>query len=867
MENGTQPRDSISGTIWPAIAKCLLATLVGLACTIVLHGGAFSSVVSLSVEPAVPGALRAPNTDKDYVQLRNVGTSGEVIEVNNLVLKRDAGVFTFKSGRFFFLAPVEGKITGAVFIGEGGFSLVPPIESERRNLVLFAKDQRIDETFSQAVFRFTDGTHDEIAKQGTVPPGSIASPASELLAEVKRALINDLQYNLDLRILQDVDIAEPGGLFTAFIEGKKYNRKELYVIDPHGVQDYSPRDIRVPLHSWASYSGIGVAPEEVAFLVYDAANYAIWTAFHYSGEYAAGKANGAEENGTINPEHYKIEIMIDGAGHIIGTSTLTFTARVNSVRVVILSLYETLRVTNVDAANGSALPFIQEETFKKEDAKTELQVGVVLPKALALGERYSMTIDYGGPDVVRNEGNGNYYPVSRDSWYPTAGFGEYATYDIRLHTPKGLTMVATGTPGRQIQEGSESISDWHTDVPFTVAGFNFGKFKKEETQLADLGFTAEAFANTDDPGIADARRQWADQWRRAGYKVMGSDVGGTFDTTAMMKKALGEAQLAVPLYTDYFGRTPFQRLAITQQTALNFGQSWPELVFLPLTAFLDSTARYTLGMDDLHGFFKEVGPHEIAHQWWGHTVGFHSYRDQWISEGFADFSASLFLQAFYKEGDEYHKFWEYERYLLTHKNERGYRAIDAGPLTLGYRLMNQKAGVDIPRRLIYPKGAYVLHMLRMMMWDMQNGDQQFKAMMHDFVSSYSSKLASTEDFKAVVERHMTPVMNAAGNNKMDWFFSQWVYGTGLPKYDFKPSFSKGADGTISLNLVLNQSGVDDSFMMPVALYLELADGRTIRIGSVLMKGSSTINKQVALRGLKDTPKRALINYNYDVLSE
>jgi len=154
-----------------------------------------------------------------------------------------------------------------------------------------------------------------------------------------------------------------------------------------------------------------------------------------------------------------------------------------------------------------------------------------------------------------------------------------------------------------------------------------------------------------------------------------------------------------------------------------------------------------------------------------------------------------------------------------------------------------------------------------MMWDIKNGDQEFKAMMHDFVNSYTSKLASTEDFKAVVERHMTSVMNAAGDNKMDWFFNEWVYGTGLPKYDFRHSFGKSADGTISLDMVLSQSGVEDFFMMPVAIYLELADGRIIRIGSVLMKGSTTINKQIALRGLKDPPKRALINYNYDVLSE
>jgi hypothetical protein len=838
--------------------------LISVALATLLFAMASAQGLTVHAEDTQP---QAANSDKDYLQLRNVSTSDEVIEVNNLVLKRDTGAFTFKSGYFVFVAPVKGKITGAVFLGEGTFSLVPPLEAERRNLVLFAKDQRIDEDFSRVVFRFTDGTHDEIAKQGTPPSKPVEGAASASLAEIKRALINDLQYNLDLRILQDVLSTESGGLFAAFIEGRKYNRKELYVIDPHGVQDYSPRDIRVPFHSNFSYSGIGLAPEEVAFLVYDEANYAIWTAFHYSAQYATGEANGAEENGAINPEHYKIDVAIDNSGRIQGTSTLTFTARANSLRVIILNLYETLQVKSVVSPEKSSLPFIQEQIFKKEDAKSELQVGVILPKALATGERYSVTIVYGGPDVVKNEGNGNYYPVNRDAWYPNTGFGEYATYDLTLATPKGLTMVGTGTPVRQIQEGNQNISEWHTDVPFAIAGFNFGRFKKQDVQLPNLGFTAEVFANEDDPGIADARRLKVDELRSKGYRVYGAEVGGTFNTTSMMKKALGEAQLAVPLYSDYFGRTPFQRLAITQQTALGFGQSWPELVFLPLTAFLDSTARHSLGMDDLHGFFKEVGPHEIAHQWWGHTVGFHSYRDQWISEGFSDFSASLFLQAFYREGDEFNKFWDYERYLLTRKNEQGYRAIDAGPLTLGYRLMNRKTGIDIPRRLIYPKGAYVLHMLRMMMWNIRDGDEPFKAMMHDFVNSYTSKLASTEDFKMVVERHMTPIMKAAGNGNMNWFFNEWVYSTGLPKYDFKHSFSKAPDGTILLSVALAQSGVDDSFVMPVPIYLELSGGKVMPIGSVLMKGSTTANEQIPLSGIKDPPKRALINYNHDVLSE
>jgi len=44
-----------------------------------------------------------------------------------------------------------------------------------------------------------------------------------------------LKYNLDGRILQDVLSPEAGGLFVAFVHGKKYNGKEILAIDPHGA--------------------------------------------------------------------------------------------------------------------------------------------------------------------------------------------------------------------------------------------------------------------------------------------------------------------------------------------------------------------------------------------------------------------------------------------------------------------------------------------------------------------------------------------------------------------------------------------------------------------------------------------------------
>jgi aminopeptidase N len=311
----------------------------------------------------------------------------------------------------------------------------------------------------------------------------------------------------------------------------------------------------------------------------------------------------------------------------------------------------------------------------------------------------------------------------------------------------------------------------------------------------------------------------------------------------------------------------FTHLELTQQTACNFGQSWPGLVWIPICYYFDTTVRHQLGMDwGDRGYWKVVTPHEVAHQWWGHTVGFNSGRDQWMSEGFADMSASLYLSMIEKDPKKFLTFWNDERELLLERNAQGFRAIDAGPLTMGYRAGNSRTGGGITRRLIYPKGAYVLYMIRMMMHDNREGDKQFKEMMQDFVNTYRGKAATTEDFRAIVEKHITPDMDAEGNHKMDWFFNEYVYGTQLPTYKTDYSFDAAPDGTITMNLSVAQSGVDDKFRMVVPVYLELADGKTAFLGRLRIAGNNSGTAKVPLKGLKDKPRRAMVNYFDDVLA-
>jgi aminopeptidase N len=156
-------------------------------------------------------------------------------------------------------------------------------------------------------------------------------------------------------------------------------------------------------------------------------------------------------------------------------------------------------------------------------------------------------------------------------------------------------------------------------------------------------------------------------------------------------------------------------------------------------------------------------------------------------------------------------------------------------------------------------------MIRMMMWSSKDGDQRFIETMHDFLSSYRLQAATTEEFKAVVEKHMSAGMNLDNNQRMDWFFNQYVYGTELPAYHFESQVTQNGDAT-SLHFKLTQSEVSSSFRMLVPIYLELADGRVTQLGSARITGVTTLEQTVALPKQPSPVKRALINYNYDVLA-
>jgi hypothetical protein len=778
------------------------------------------------------------NAESVYKQLRNIKVSGKTVSVQNLVLKRDAATFTFKQGTFYLLHPVENRFTGAVFIGDGEFTMTPILEVEQQHLKHLTGGPSITEKFSKTVLRFTDDTYKEITASGEVQQVSSMSEAEGYLKKNQKLLRKGreysrpniaaslLRYNIDLRLLTDITWPGQGGFFYSFFKGKKYG-DILFIIDPLGVP--------------------AVAPEEVMMACLGKKNLGIWVAEHRQG------STTDIDHRLVDMEHYDIDVST-WKSHLDAAVTARFKALKDGARVIPFSLFPRLRMGAVTDAESGHLGFIQGEY--KEDA----DFAIILPEGLKKGKLYTITFEYRGNNAVIDEGGGNFTLVARSTWYPVAAFGDRATFYITLKTPANLEVVATGQPVDREIRGNTLISRWKSDVPLIAAGFNYGQFKKSVVKDKDLNVTIESYANINMPNEFREMQLMVDRYQFQTNRFVPLNLGN-LDTVRLMDKVRAEAQVGVRVYWNMFGPMSFDRVAITQQPFIHFGQSWPMLVYMPILAYFSSTQLNQLGLTHALSFIKYACAHEVGHQWWGHTVAHKSYRSQWISEGLSEFSASLFAQVVYKNA-KFLEFWKDLRKQALRKNLKRKCPSRIGSITLGYRLDTARTG-DIGSAVLYAKGAYIAHMLRMLMWDPRTGDKRFSAMLKDFIKTHYNRNVSTEDFKRIVEKHITREMDLDGNGKMDWFFNQWLHGTKIPHYKLDYRVKPAGNGQFMLYCTITQSEVDDLFKMRVPIYVLFEDNKIFRLATVVLKGNGPSPEYTFT--LPGKPKRVLLCAFEDVL--
>ncbi len=319
-------------------------------------------------------------------------------------------------------------------------------------------------------------------------------------------------------------------------------------------------------------------------------------------------------------------------------------------------------------------------------------------------------------------------PAGAESWYPVNGHpADKATYTLRLTVPEPYAVVANGTLRETIREDAATTTVWESRDPMAsyLVTFHAGRIDIE-TRSGPGGLPIRtAYAES----VAPAQR-------------------AMFDRLPEM----------IEFFESVFGPYPFESaggtivgapilFALETQTLPIFGE-------LPL-----------FGMERLPpaemGAFEAIVAHELAHQWFGNSVGLLRWQDIWLNEGFATYSQALWLE--HSEGP-----------AARDRELAGiYASLDSG------RAPDNAAGLATTANpgssnmfsstLVYGRGAITLHALRLHV-----GDDAFFAILQEWTRRFHNGNATTEDFVALAEE--------ISGAELDALFDAWLFQPTLPPF-------------------------------------------------------------------------------------
>jgi len=352
----------------------------------------------------------------------------------------------------------------------------------------------------------------------------------------------------------------------------------------------------------------------------------------------------------------------------------------------------------------------------------------------------------------------DHWPDRASNYLPVVDhLSDKATVDFIVTAPSLYQVVGCG---QLVEEsdltGGERLTHWKEDVPLPVKVMAFG-VASFATSLA---------------GVVENIPVWT--WVYPENREEG------FNDYAIAVKPLA-------FYCRLIGPYSFEKLANVQSKTIFGGLENAGCIF------------YSENSVTGRGRAESLIAHEIAHQWFGNSVTEEDWHHIWLSEGFATYLTSVYMEKTYG-AEHLAKDMISARERVIRYYERNPAPVIDTTITNLMRLLNANS---------YQKGAWVLHMLRF-----EIGEEDFWKGIRLYYERYRYGNALTDDFKQVMEE--------VSGRDLNWFFHQWLYIAGQP--DIKITTREGnVKGTI--NLIVKQM---QDYIFTFDLELGLKDSKGIR---------------------------------------
>jgi hypothetical protein len=787
------------------------------------------------------GTKKSP-AESLFLELSQVGLDKtRVYRARNLSIERGGFSISLTDGVIGFTQEVAGRITGAFFEGDGEILLAPPNKVERASMALRAGSPILEEGFLTAFFRFNESTYQELR------PSLVEAEHAEEFVTQWNPAVHELCAADALRLLVTFSNYLPPAsgnntnnsddqFFHARMEGRTKGTFDVY-FDSHSREQVRAGQLK-------TVDGVSY--------------YDVWTSFSLprkSTSVSDDEAPAETNSSDVQITHYRIRADIKPPTTIAAETTLQLKVLKGGRRTVIFELARSLQVKAVQG-NGLPLEFIHNPAMEGTQLARRGNdlLAVIFPQPLRTGETMELRFSYSG-DVLAEAGSGLLYVGARGTWYPNRGLA-MSNFELEFHYPPGWTLVATGkrldappewsfTPSGFNTPG-EQVGWWESTRPIPIAGFNLGKFQRVVAQAADV--TVATYATK------TVERDFPASTTQLALPDPGS-LGPNLPVVleAPQPSPARNAQMvantsahAIEFFAREFGPYPYSELSLTQMPG-HLSQGWPGLIFLSSLVFLNDEEKSNLHLGaGEQALLKLAIPHETAHQWWGDLVLWDSYRDQWISEALSNYSALMLFET--EDPREFHFVMDKYRDDLLTKNKAGQVLMEDGAVTLGQRLSCSEFP-DGYEAISYGRGTWLLHMLRYMLRDAQQGtghdaaanpadDELFVRALRHVRERYQGTAISTRELLQVFEEDLPRSLWFEGRKSLDWFYDGWVNGTAIPRLELRSvKYIDKAKATAVSGIILQKEAPDD-LVTPVPLYAAVG-GKLVFLGRAFTDGAET----------------------------